>query len=94
MTKKELEFILQKQDFIVEANGISYKFINNKLYIHNEWICFYFIEETDKGFYLRTTRQISSSNPLLLLIDDSHSQIRITLIDEYRNSDFCTLISQ
>lgn len=94
MTLKELEIILHTHNFIVETNGISYKFIDNTLNINNKPVTIYFLEETDKGFYFRTAHALSSSNPLLLLIDDTHLQKKITLIDEYRDSVFCTLISQ
>ena len=94
MTLKELESFLQAHNFVVEANGISYQFIDHRLHINNKQVALYFVEETSKGFYLRTTAAIASSNPLRLLVDDSHYQKRITLIDEYRDEIFCTLISQ
>ena len=94
MTLDGLKSILHKHNFIVEKNSMPYKFINNTLNINNKPTAHYFVEETDKGFYLRTVPAISSSNPLLSLIDDRHYQKKITLIDEYRDEIFCTLISQ
>ena len=94
MTEKEVDSILQSHNFIVEKNGIPYKFVDSTVFINNEPFSFYMIEETEKGFYFRTTRAMAASNPLQLLVDNSKQQKRITLIDEYKDEIFCTLISQ
>jgi len=94
MSRDELILILQSHKFVVEKNGIPYSFVDNTLNINNKPVTFFFVEETEKGFYLRTTHPLSASNPLLLLIDSSGHQKRITLIDEYKDKIFCTLISQ
>ena len=92
MTLDEVKLLLKSNNFIVEVNNIPYKFVGDSLNINNKPTTHYVVEETEKGFYLRTNPPISSSNPLRLLIDDTHYKMRITIMDEYNDKEFCTLI--